>query len=217
MVEMDIADEAKLGRPVVEFRHGHVIAETVPRPGDLPRARRDFDFGPQDFLVVVVAGQEHHAVFAKGDRLMILIGGYVFDAENWHCRPIIMDAPASSIAPSGYRQFTSLGSNMHFLGQIPDQTCPGRTHTDFGLRGREPMTEAAKILLAADEPAPVTVSRAEGASPFLLVADHAGNIMPRALGRLGVSEADCQRHIAWDIGIAGLGGLLADALDATLI
>ena len=127
MVEMDIADEAKLGRPIVEFCHGHMIAETVSRPGDLPRARRDFDFGPQDFLVVVVAGQQHHAVFAKGDRLMILIGGHVFDAENRHCRPIIIDAPASSIALSGYRQFTSLGSNMHFLGQIRDQTCPGRT------------------------------------------------------------------------------------------
>ena len=41
--------------------------------------------------------------------------------------------------------------------------------------------------------------------------------MPRALGRLGVAEAECARHIAWDIGIAGLGRLLADALDATLI
>jgi len=51
----------------------------------------------------------------------------------------------------------------------------------------------------------------------LLVADHAGNLIPRALGRLGIAEADCQRHIAWDIGIAGLGRLLADALDATLI
>ncbi len=114
MVEMDIADEAKLRRPIVEFRHGHVIAKTVPRPGDLPRARRDFDFGPEDFLVVIVAGQQHHAVFAKGDRLMILIGGHVFDAENRHCRPIIMNAPASSIALSGYRQFTSLGQTCIF-------------------------------------------------------------------------------------------------------
>ncbi len=55
------------------------------------------------------------------------------------------------------------------------------------------------------------------ASPFLLVADHAGKVIPRALGRLGLAEAELQRHIAWDIGIAGLGRLLADALDATLI
>jgi predicted N-formylglutamate amidohydrolase len=38
-----------------------------------------------------------------------------------------------------------------------------------------------------------------------LVADHAGNAMPRALGRLGVAAAERERHIAWDIGIAGLG------------
>jgi predicted N-formylglutamate amidohydrolase len=72
-------------------------------------------------------------------------------------------------------------------------------------------------VLAADEPAPVTVVNARGASPFLLVADHAGNLMPRALGRLGIAAAECERHIAWDIGIAGVGRLLADALDATLI
>ncbi len=72
-------------------------------------------------------------------------------------------------------------------------------------------------LLAADEPAPVTVYNEGGTSPFLLVADHAGNLMPRALDRLGVAEAECRRHIAWDIGIAGLGRVLADALDATLI
>ena len=72
-------------------------------------------------------------------------------------------------------------------------------------------------LLAADEPAPVSVHNAHGLSPFLLVADHAGNLIPRALGRLGLVEAELQRHIAWDIGIAGLGRLLADALDATFI
>jgi predicted N-formylglutamate amidohydrolase len=72
-------------------------------------------------------------------------------------------------------------------------------------------------LLAADEPAPVSIYNAGGQSPFLLVGDHAGNLIPRALGRLGVAEAELQRHIAWDIGIAALGRLLADALDATFI
>src|SRR6516165_7224000 len=54
-------------------------------------------------------------------------------------------------------------------------------------------------------------------SRFLLVADHAGNLIPRVLGRLGLIEADCRRHIAWDIGVAGLAQLLADQLDANLI
>jgi predicted N-formylglutamate amidohydrolase len=80
-----------------------------------------------------------------------------------------------------------------------------------------PMKQSSESLLAADEPAPVSIYNAAGASPFLLVADHAGNRMPRALGRLGISQADCERHIAWDIGIASLGRLLADALDAALI
>jgi predicted N-formylglutamate amidohydrolase len=74
-----------------------------------------------------------------------------------------------------------------------------------------------KKLLAVDEPLPVSVHNAAGTSPFLLVADHAGNLIPQALGRLGVAEADLTRHIAWDIGIAGLGRALAAALDATLI
>jgi predicted N-formylglutamate amidohydrolase len=79
------------------------------------------------------------------------------------------------------------------------------------------MNELTKTLLAADEPRPVTVYNADATSPFLLVADHAGNLIPRALGRLGLAAAELQRHIGWDIGIAGLGRLLADALDATLI
>src|SRR6476620_9112492 len=82
---------------------------------------------------------------------------------------------------------------------------------------REATNVMAETLLAADEPVPVTVRHEEGSSPFLLVAHHAGNIMPRALGRLGIAPAECEQHTAWDIGIAGLGRLLADALDATLI
>jgi predicted N-formylglutamate amidohydrolase len=79
------------------------------------------------------------------------------------------------------------------------------------------MNEMLDSLLAADEPMPVTVHNENGSSPFLIVADHAGNSIPRALGRLGVSEAECERHVAWDIGIAAVCRLVADALDATLV
>src|ERR1700687_5489255 len=79
------------------------------------------------------------------------------------------------------------------------------------------MTEMPDSLLAADEPAPVTVHNENGRSPFLIVADHAGNVMPHVLGRLGVSETDSRRHIAWDIGVAAVSRLVADALDATLV
>ncbi|MBI1203866.1 MAG: N-formylglutamate amidohydrolase [Rhodopseudomonas sp.] len=75
----------------------------------------------------------------------------------------------------------------------------------------------SKHLLAHDEIAPVTVYHEGGASPLLLIADHAGKLIPRALGDLGVSEAERARHIGWDIGIAGVSRHLADALDAMLI
>jgi len=79
------------------------------------------------------------------------------------------------------------------------------------------MNEMPDSLLAADEAAPVTVYNENGRSPFLIVADHAGNSMPRALRQLGVPEAERERHIAWDIGVAGLCRVVADALDATLV
>ncbi|MFG1427063.1 N-formylglutamate amidohydrolase [Roseixanthobacter glucoisosaccharinicivorans] len=75
----------------------------------------------------------------------------------------------------------------------------------------------AHTLLAADEPTPVSTYNAQAPSRFLLVADHAGNRMPRALGQLGIADADCLRHIAIDIGIAGVCRHLSQALDATLI
>jgi predicted N-formylglutamate amidohydrolase len=79
------------------------------------------------------------------------------------------------------------------------------------------MNDITHNLLAPDELAPVTVHNQNGRAPFLIVADHAGNAMPRVLRRLGVPDAECERHIAWDIGIAPVARLLADALDATLV
>jgi len=79
------------------------------------------------------------------------------------------------------------------------------------------MNATAAGLLGVGDPEPVTVYNAGGRSQFLLVADHAGRAIPRALGRLGVPETELKRHIAWDIGIAGVGRILSDALGATLI
>ncbi len=79
------------------------------------------------------------------------------------------------------------------------------------------MTPATETLLAPDEPPAVAEYRAAGASPFLLVCDHAGRRIPRRLHNLGLGEADLARHIALDIGIAGVGHYLADRLDACLI
>ena len=54
-------------------------------------------------------------------------------------------------------------------------------------------------------------------SPFLFVSDHAGRKIPSFLADLGVSEAVRATHIGWDIGIDGVGQVLAKKLSALLI
>lgn len=72
-------------------------------------------------------------------------------------------------------------------------------------------------LLAADEPPPFSIECADGRSPFLIVCDHAGRRIPRALGTLGLDDAELSRHIAWDIGARDTGAELARRLDAPMI
>ena len=79
---------------------------------------------------------------------------------------------------------------------------------NLGLRG------ILLALLDDDEPPPVQTVRESGASPFFLACDHAGNRAPRRLGDLGVPQDEWQRHIAWDIGAAGVTRFLAERLDA---
>jgi len=78
-------------------------------------------------------------------------------------------------------------------------------------------SDKSQMLLSAGDPSPVRVTNASGRSPFLLIGDHAGNKVPAALGSLGLSAEEMGRHIAWDIGISGLGERLSAALDATFI
>src|SRR5438874_11133048 len=78
-------------------------------------------------------------------------------------------------------------------------------------------SDNAGQLLGGDDPPPVRVLRPEGHSDFLLTADHAGRAIPRRLGTLGVADSELMRHIAWDIGIAGVTERLAEALDAAAI
>ena len=76
--------------------------------------------------------------------------------------------------------------------------------------------DTALLLTEADIP-PVLEFNATGSSPYLFTCDHYGRIIPRALGDLGVPESELVRHIAWDIGIAGVAEQLADHLGAHLI
>ena len=69
-------------------------------------------------------------------------------------------------------------------------------------------------LLAPDELPAVEIR--EGRGPFVIVCEHASNVLPTALGTLGLSPDHLERHIAWDPGAAavaeGLAGLLGGDL-----
>ncbi len=73
------------------------------------------------------------------------------------------------------------------------------------------------MLLAPGEPEPFQILRESASSPFLLTADHAGRVIPQALHDLGLTESELARHIAWDIGIAGVTETLSKLLDATAV
>src|SRR6266852_5464542 len=79
------------------------------------------------------------------------------------------------------------------------------------------MNDTPDNLLATDEPPPFTVGNENGTSPLLIVADHAGKHFPRRLGQLGLSNAEGERHIAWDIGVGAVCCLIGKALDAVVV
>src|SRR5258707_15890574 len=68
-----------------------------------------------------------------------------------------------------------------------------------------------------EDPPPGRVVNAAGRAPLLLVCDHASDAIPRRLGGLGVDARDLQAHIAYDIGAAEIGALLAARFDAPLM
>ena len=73
------------------------------------------------------------------------------------------------------------------------------------------------VILSSGEPEPVEVVRADGRSDYFLTCDHAGHAIPERLGTLGLDEVDLRRHIAWDIGAAGISRRLSELLDAALV
>lgn len=64
---------------------------------------------------------------------------------------------------------------------------------------------------------PVLELNRDGNSLFVLACDHYGRLIPPSLRGLGIDEAQARRHIAWDIGIAGVAERMSTALDAHLI
>lgn len=72
-------------------------------------------------------------------------------------------------------------------------------------------------LLDKCEPPAVVSQRESGVSPFVFLCDHSGRRIPARLNDLNMSQDDLKRHIAWDIGIEGVGRALSSYFDACLI
>jgi predicted N-formylglutamate amidohydrolase len=79
------------------------------------------------------------------------------------------------------------------------------------------MNETLDTLLAPGDPQAFTVVNENSKAPFLIVVDHAGKQIPRRQGQLGLADADCARHIAWDIGAGALADRIGKELDAIVI
>lgn len=72
-------------------------------------------------------------------------------------------------------------------------------------------------LLSPKDPYPVLTRHETSKSPFFLTVDHADRLIPEKLADLGVSQADLDRHIAYDIGILEVSNHIADRLNAPLV
>jgi predicted N-formylglutamate amidohydrolase len=66
------------------------------------------------------------------------------------------------------------------------------------------------------DPPAVTVENEHGASPIVLLCEHAANYIPPRYGNLGLAPAELARHIAYDIGAAEVARHLSRHLDAAL-
>lgn len=66
-------------------------------------------------------------------------------------------------------------------------------------------------------PPAVCILNEDGASPYVLVCEHASNFIPECYAGLGLGGADLKRHIAWDIGAEKVARDLSHRLDAPLV
>src|SRR5579871_3335452 len=72
-------------------------------------------------------------------------------------------------------------------------------------------------VLSVGEPSPVFKERWTGESVFVIAVDHAGALIPKRLGDLGLPATELERHVAWDIGALGVARLISAELDAPLV
>jgi predicted N-formylglutamate amidohydrolase len=78
-------------------------------------------------------------------------------------------------------------------------------------------TPALPPLLGKGEPPAVEVVNPESEATCFLICDHASKRLPQRLGDLGLTLAERESHIGWDIGAADLARRLSSILDAPLL
>jgi len=61
------------------------------------------------------------------------------------------------------------------------------------------------------------ILRPQGTGRFVFFCDHASNTVPAELRSLGLPSSELARHIAWDIGAAGVTEALSEIFDAPAI
>ena len=61
------------------------------------------------------------------------------------------------------------------------------------------------------------ILRPHGTGRFVLLCDHASNYIPEELDNLGLPASETARHIAWDIGAAGVAEALSEMFDSPAI
>src|SRR5882757_4518945 len=185
---------------LVEGRDRHTVAEHVVDPAQRHRLRHDLETAGKHAQIVAVARAQHDAMFAERHRARIAIFGLVMNRQQGHRRRDHRDFVRSNL----YRSLLNPKSVCCFdRQQLRKMVLDSEGDTS--------------LLLGTLDVPPVMEENATGRSPFLLTADHYGRLIPRILGDLGVPVGELTRHIAWDIGIAGVAEALSDHLDAHLI
>ena len=76
------------------------------------------------------------------------------------------------------------------------------------------MEQSLDGLLAEGRPKPYRRIEGDLSLGLLILCDHAENMLPEAYGTLGLRSEDLHRHIAYDLGAAGVSEHLAKALGA---
>ncbi len=85
-----------------------------------------------------------------------------------------------------------------------------RCHDALTIRTKE----SPIILLGPKDPPPYQILNEAGRAPLLLLCDHAGHVLPESMNGLGLSAAQRESHIGWDIGAAAVTRKLSGLLDA---